>query len=395
MRKLGLNIISTSLFLISPFLAIPSILVGILKKDKYSIGLFVILISLLSYLYIPNETNDKTRYIEIYEDFKYWDYVRFINFYYSHSQDFILQVLVKFASEIGVKIQVVYFLVTATIMGTILSIWKGLSQYLERDFISIFLIITSISYLDAFSGTRFMFAASLTIYAYYLNFFKNKAIQPYIWLLVAINIHFGVLVFALGFIALKFLVNYPKLIKLFFLGSFIFLILPKSFLFNIFSMLDFGGGLGVKSDSYIASDEDFAQNYFKSAGSSGFVIYLAQTLWIYGMYVYMLLRLKSIQKPHLTLFFVIGIMNVFYPVTTVFLRYSLLVKILFAIILISDIKNENIKKAPILFLGLFSLNIITQLIIMRYNIDASYHKNTFMLLDILMQEPMTTNDVIL
>ncbi|MDO4783441.1 MAG: EpsG family protein [Capnocytophaga felis] len=394
MKKIGLNIINTSLFLVSPFLAIPSIILGVIKKDKYSIGLFVALVSLLSYLYIPNDSNDKTRYIEIYEDFKNWDYGPFIDFYYSHSQDFILQVIVKYASEIGVKIQVVYFLVTAIIMGTILRIWKNLSQYLKDDFISILLIITSISYLDTFSGTRFMFAASLTIYAYYLDFFENKKIQPYLWLLIAINIHFSVLVFALAFIVLKFLTNYPRLLKLFFIGSFIFLLLPKSFLFNIFSMLDLGGGLAVKSDSYIASDRDFAENYFKQAGSSGVIIYLAQVMWIFGMYVYMLLRLKSKQKYHLALFFVIGVMNVFYPVTTVFLRYSLLVKILFAIILILDIKNEKIKKAPVLFLGLFSLNIITQLIIMRYNIAASYHKDTFMFLDILLQEPITTNDVI-
>lgn len=111
-----LNILSVLLFLLSPFLAIPPVLYGVLRKNKFSVFLLIIIVSFLSYLYVPNYSDDKSRYIEIYYYYKSLDIPNFILYQYAHTNDFILQIFVKMAEMIGLKIQWVYFLVTLSFL---------------------------------------------------------------------------------------------------------------------------------------------------------------------------------------------------------------------------------------------------------------------------------------
>ncbi|MCL8535272.1 EpsG family protein [Chryseobacterium gallinarum] len=394
-----INIISILLALISPFLALPTLLYGVIKKNGLSITLFVIFLGFLSYLFIPNYTDDKTRYIEIYWNFKNWDLISFIGLFYNVvSRDFILQTFLKIASELDIKPQVVFFIVTVTVIGIVFKIWKEITIKLgfnnTESTISMLLIFTSVSLLDLFSGTRFMFASGVALYGYFQGFIMNKKWQPYIWLLIAINIHFSLIVFVGGYIIVKLLINKTMLIKAIFLTSFIFLFLPKDILVEILNILGLGGALASKGDAYISSNKDFSENYFKESGTAGVIIYFFQVLWIFMMYIYMVVHIKSNKIHHLLLFLLIAILNIFYSTTTVYLRYSLFIKLILGMVLLIDMKNYNSKKVTIYFIASFVFILITQIIIARYNIEASYTKNSFFLLDILFQKPVTTNDVI-
>ncbi|ADZ12586.1 Wzy1 [Riemerella anatipestifer RA-GD] len=204
-----LNILSVLLFLLSPFLAIPPVLYGVLRKNKFSVFLLIIIVSFLSYLYVPNYSDDKSRYIEIYYYYKSLDIPNFILYQYAHTNDFILQIFVKMAEMIGLKIQWVYFLVTLSFFMILFSVFqKFVKEYRFKSSEILFaflLLLTSVSIIDLFSGTRFMFASSMMLYAYYQGFLEHKKWQPILWLLISINIHFGLILFALFYVLLFFL----------------------------------------------------------------------------------------------------------------------------------------------------------------------------------------------
>lgn len=394
-----INVISILLALISPFLALPTLLYGVTKKNKLSIALFVIFLGFLSYLFIPNYSDDKTRYIEIYWNFKSWDLISFISFFYNVvSRDFILQTLFKIASDLDIKPQIVFFFITVTVMGIVFKIWKEISLNLgfnnTESTISMFLIFTSVSLLDLFSGTRFMFASGIALYGYFQGFILNKKWQPYVWLLIAMHIHFSLVVFVGGYVITKLLIKKTRLIKIIFLISFVFLFLPKDILVEVLNALGLGGALASKGDAYVSSNKDFSETYFKESGAAGSIIYFFQVLWIFMMYIYMFIHIKSNKVHHLLLFLLIAILNLFYPTTTIYLRYSLFMKLILGMILLIDMKVYNSKKVPIFFIASFVFILITQFIIARYNIEESYTKNSFFLLDILFQKPVTTDDVI-
>ncbi|MCT4287933.1 hypothetical protein CMT91_11400 [Elizabethkingia anophelis] len=392
-----INIISILLFIISPFLALPTILYGVVKKNKTSIVLFIILFSFLSYLFIPNYSDDKSRYIEMYEGYKDWGYIKFILYYLSISQDFILQTFIKIAAEIGVKPQIVFFTITSVVFSIIFMIWRKMSLILQftqtQATVSLLLAITSVSLLDLFSGTRFMLGAAVMLFAYFQGFIINKRWYPYIWLIIAVNIHFSLLVFMIIYLFIKIFNRYPVIVKIFFIVSFCFLIMPKEFLSNILKTIGLGGALGAKGGSYTGSD-DFLDNYFKEAGSAGLIIYFCQMLWILMMYIYLFLHIKTTKYHHLMILSVVAVMNIFFSTTTIYMRYSLFVKLIFVIVLFVDIKEYKLKKTPILFIIAFIIILITQFIIARYNIDKSYTKESFFLWDILNQRPVTSNDLI-
>lgn len=394
-----INIINILIFLISPFLALPTILLGIIRKSKFALTLFIIFIGFLSYLYIPNYSDDKSRYIEIYEDFKNWDYIPFILYNLSNSQDFILQLLFKIAADIGIKVQIIFFIITVISVGILLKIWSHIVIFLNLNkkeaLLSLLLFITSISFLDLFSGTRFMLAASIALYAYFQGFFLNKNKKALLLLLLSVNIHFGLLVFAFAYIFLKFIIHKNYIIKAAFLLSFVFLLLPKDFLIGIFSSIGLGGALASKTEGYINADTEFVTQGIKDGGTGSIIIYFFQNVWIYGMYIYLFIRIKSKQQYHLLAFFLVTLLNIFYSVPTVYLRYSLFVKMFFVIILLIDMKTYKSKKATFFFIVCFVCILITQIVVMRYNIEESYmSENCFLFLDILFKKPMSSNDLI-
>ncbi|MFV0189021.1 EpsG family protein [Empedobacter falsenii] len=380
-------------------MALPTILLGIIKKSKFSLTLFILFLGILSYLYIPNYSDDKSRYIEIYEDFKNWDYIPFILYNLSNSQDFILQLLFKAAADIGIKVQIVFFITTVISVGILLKIWSHIVIFLnlnkKESLLSLFLFITAISYLDLFSGTRFMLAASIALYAYFQGFFLNKNRTAILLLLICVNIHFGLLVFAFTYIFIKLTIHKAYMIKTAFLFSFVFLLLPKDFLVGLFSSIGLGGALASKSEAYITTDNDFVTQSVQEGGFGGMVIYLVQNIWIYAMYIYLLIRIKSKQQYHLICFFLITVFNLFYSIPTVYLRYSLFIKMFFVVVLLFDIHKYKIKKEPMFFIASFICILITQIIVMRYNIDESYMKeNSFFFIDILFKKPMSSGDLI-
>jgi hypothetical protein len=89
------DIVSVILFVVSPLIAIPAIFFGILNKSKFSLQLLALLFGVVSYIYIPNFSDDRSRYFELYEDFQNGTYLQLFAFLMLTGQDFILQSIYK------------------------------------------------------------------------------------------------------------------------------------------------------------------------------------------------------------------------------------------------------------------------------------------------------------
>jgi len=394
-----IDLLNVMLFLASPFLAIPSIFYGVIQKSKFSLGLLIMTFGLTSYYYIPNFSDDKARYFEIYEDFQGATFLDMFSFFFLSSQDFILQSLFYVASQMQIPAQLIFALVTIITLSLIFKIYYKIYDRFEKiekkhALISLILLIFSLSYLDLFSGTRFMFATSFLVYSFYAGLIEKKKKLAIILLLVACFIHFSTVTFVAIYLMLLIYPKHSNLYKTIFFISMIFLLLPKDILFNLVSSLGFSGALEAKSKVYL-NENDFIESGLETGTFGSFVIYYVGLLWIFASYIYLIITMKNKSLFRNIVLLLGAAINLFYAVPTVFFRYALIYKLLFTFLLIWELYREKRFKIVYTFIALFFMGNITQIIVTRNNIEKSFiNADNFFLLNIFTKPEITPNDFI-
>jgi hypothetical protein len=393
-----IDLLNIMLFIISPFLAIPTIISGVIQRSKTSLFLIILIFGLVSYLYIPNYSDDKARYFEVYEDFYNSSFAEMFSFFFVSSQDFILQSLFYFASQYGIPSQLVFAMVTMITVSIVFYIYYKIIDRFPVSktlgLLSLILIFFSFSYLDLLSGTRFMFAASFVLLAYYSGIVE-KSKWAFLLLIVAVFIHFSTLIFIPIFILLRLFPDKDNFYKIIFITSFIFLALPKSFVVSIFDLLGLGGALQEKGKVYLNEDDFITQGLTDSDSTGGLIIYYFSILTLFSLYVYLIITHKR-KNVYRNITMVVGAaINVFYATPTIFFRYALVFKFFFAFLLIYEIYIYKNKKYIYIYIMIFLMNILTQIIVARNNIEISFfNKESLMLITIVDKEKVTSKDFI-
>lgn len=394
--KQRVDLLNLMLFIFSPFLAIPSIIYGVINKSKFSLLLLILMFGLVSYMYVPNFEDDKARYFEIYENYRDGSFMEMFTYFFLSSQDFILQTLFYVASQIDLPAQLVFSTVTIITISFIFFIYYKIINSFENNLklglLSFILLICSISYLDLLSGTRFMFATSFVLLSFYLGLVGKKK-WPFLLLFVAIFIHFSTLIFIPVYFALKFLPDKNKIFRLIFIISLIFLILPKSFAISLFEMLGLGGALQEKGKVYLDGNDFMEEGLGDSFGT--IVIFYVSILWIFIGYLYLFLTFKRENLFRNMVFLVGALINIFYATPTIFLRYAIVLKLLFVFMLIYELYRYKKSKAVNIFCIIFSMILTTQIIVTRNNIEKSFmNRDSLLLITIIDKEKMTPDDFI-
>ncbi|THD31520.1 EpsG family protein [uncultured Flavobacterium sp.] len=394
--KQRVDLLNLMLFIFSPFLAIPSIIYGVINKSKFSLLLLILMFGLVSYMYVPNFEDDKARYFEIYENYRDGSFMEMFTYFFLSSQDFILQTLFYVASQIDLPAQLVFSTVTIITISFIFFIYYKIINSFENNLklglLSFILLICSISYLDLLSGTRFMFATSFVLLSFYLGLVGKKK-WPFLLLFVAIFIHFSTLIFIPVYFALKFLPDKNKIFRLIFIISLIFLILPKSFAISLFEMLGLGGALQEKGKVYLDGNDFMEEGLGDSFGT--IVIFYVSILWIFMGYLYLFLTFKRENLFRNMVFLVGALINIFYATPTIFLRYAIVLKLLFVFMLIYELYRYKKSKAVNIFCIIFSMILTTQIIVTRNNIEKSFmNRDSLLLITIIDKEKMTPDDFI-
>lgn len=387
------NFETTIIFLLSPFLSLPFILFQIKRKSgKIPLILISLIFGIISYLYVPTFSNDKTRYMERYELFKHftyselWDYFILVN-----RPDFIFDHLNYFFSKFNLNLQTLFFLITSFTVYSFLIFIKRINQYYNISFkytlSSVFLIILSFSYQDLFSGIRFFFAGSLFVWVLYYFIWKKNIFKAIIIYVLVLLIHFSYAFFIPG-ILLFILFKKYKNIKWILGLSLIFLILPRSFIIDLFNTINLPESYMYKADSYLTSEREF---------SGDFIIFLhLRRLWLYVTYFYLFtVKRENINQLFIILMIFISLANITYSMPLVFHRFSILIQLLMACYLIYEKANGLLKyKTYIVFLGLFFLSRIIELYIIRYNISATFEWEQLISIIHIVFNQVTLKDVL-
>jgi hypothetical protein len=373
--KFNYNKLEIFLFLISPFLFFPILYRGLLNCKKYSIELTSFLFGLISYSYIPSITNDKVHYFEIFTEYGDVNTFEFIALNLLSSQDFILQLIFHLASKLFIPVNFVFGLITYITVGLILKTVKLIIEHRNNEKIKmntamLALFFLSFSFLDLLSGIRFVFAGSFVLYAIYFGLLKKKILLPFFLLLFASFIHFSTLIFIPIFLCLKLIKN-QNFYKFIFIGSLLFIILPKEIIQNVIAYFNLSSALESKSNSYLNND-DFVKSGIIYGTIGNFVIYIFSLTWIFCSYVYALFQKHNNSILMNVFLLVAAVMNFLYSFPTIFLRYSIVLKFIFSILLLENYYKTKNKKTILFFISLYSLGILSQIIISRNNIITSF-----------------------
>lgn len=386
----------TVFFIASPFISLPAILYGIYKKSNYSLILLVVLLGLMSYLYVPNVTNDRARYFELYNEFLYVNFDGFVSYLINSGRsDFLLHLIIFLAAKTAIPVQIIFLGVTIFTVGVWFFIFNKIAEKekLSRKcyFLCFLLVLFSFSLPDLFSGTRFYFASAFTMLAFYNGIYVKKKYKSIIFLFIALLIHFSSALFIVLYFVLFLFPRKYSLYRIIFLVSLIFLILPKSFVVNLVEVIGLADNYAQKTQLYLQED-DFLETGFKEGSVNNVVVYLMSIGWSFFAYVYLIITIKrkSLLRNMIYLFF--GAVNVFYAVPTVYARYLIVLKFVFVLLIIYEVIYYKSLKPMFVTLGLNTVSIIGNIIVLRYIISESYFNYNTLTLFMVFLKKITPQD---
>lgn len=380
------NIIIGILFLFSPFMSLPLVLQGIHRRSGFSLFMFVCFISFLSYLYIPTIGNDRVFYFEIHSFAQDSSWAEILIMLTNHS-DFILQLLVSLFAKLNLSFKALAATHCFISFGIPLYVFHNTFKKSSHYFLFFSLFALSLNLLALFSGMRFYMAASFVILAYYKTFYLNCKGQGIALLILAGLTHFSCLVFIIPYTLLLLFKDRYKTFQVLFVLSFLFIAIPKEVTLNLLSHLTFlGENIGTKLDIYLGSGDDFLERGMAESESS-IIVYWGGMLWLYVAYIYLFLTLKIKNLLRSIIYCSFAIVNLFFQATTVFERYTIVLQLLFVFLLIYESTKLHRTKIIYLFLPLFAIKFIFHIIIMRYNIEASYlNTDTFLFFNAIFKQ---------
>lgn len=157
----GVGAIVVLIFLISPLIALPLVLIEIYNKKKYAIVLLVLFLSLLAYLFPP--TGDLYRYYDLYYiNFKGISYVEIFDYYIF---DILWYSVLYILANLNLSFQFSLF-ISALVQSSI-SIWI-LSKFgildIRVSFLRFALIVISLLYLGFWGTIESRFSVSLSFF---------------------------------------------------------------------------------------------------------------------------------------------------------------------------------------------------------------------------------------
>lgn len=332
-------------FIISPFLSIPFIIEGIVRKRDYNLYLLATLIGVVSYLFVPLETNDKAVYYSYYDNFKTIDFSSFIDFL-TFNPDFIFYGLIYLFAKLNIKIELLFLVLTS--FTTSIYLWFFIKfkfkQVVSGQIYLMFVlgVLFSLSLDTLLSGIRFNLAIALIIISFQKLFFEKKVFIGYLFLLLSVFTHFSFAVFIPFVLLLNLFKNKTLLFKMMFLGSFIFLLIPKNVLISSIPFLDTLEVLENKGNVYLNGEEDFLSNNLKNGNTNNFVVFFISTLWVYLSYFYLFFTFRQKNIIRNIIFIIFSISNFFYQFPTIYTRYLLVLKIFILINIYLDFTNKKI-----------------------------------------------------
>jgi hypothetical protein len=359
---------------LSPLLSFPFVIIDVFHNRKNSLLILTLFFAVLSYAYIPNFSNDRVRYLEFYQGVKDLNFETFLNLGLEGRADFVLYVFIYLLAHVGMSFHVIVTIITFITVGVILLTIKLFFNYYKvsdlNQFYGIILFILAISYTDLFSGIRFYFSTAFVLLSVYYFLAEKKYNRAIFIMLISVFIHFSALIYFVV-IGIYFLLNNkPKMLKWFFILSFLFLFFDLSFITEKLDLSLFGQAVDLKKTAYLL-DEDFVENGIQE-NKSILYISIVSRMSYYLFCAYLLVTNTKISALRNFIFVLIASMNLLYSQPTIFLRYLLALKLFALILVVLEATKQSHLKYVFSLVFLFLLGLLTNIVVMREIIAESY-----------------------
>jgi hypothetical protein len=353
------------IFLFSPLVSLPFIFLQ-LKNKRNSVSLFLLSVffGFLSFLYVPDITNDKTRYIERYVVFKNYNFDQLL-YYFQASPDYIFDTLLFIFAKVGISYNVLFlFLTTFTVYSIFIFVKKIISksEVQGNNYNILFIVVTifSFSMPGLFSGIRFGLAGSIFVWVVYYIFFNKKLKKAVLLFALTIFIHFSYFLFIPAILLILYKPNWLN-VRVLLTASLFFIFLPKIIIFNLVPV-NLPEAYAIKADAYL--------NWDREVNNKTLILGFIKKSWLYFSFIFLILLDKN---KNLILFSLISIfisvINVTYSVPIIFNRYIEFIGILMVAYIVFLRSINRIK--PIYF------NVFFMLICARFFVDVFVLKANF------------------
>lgn len=380
------NIEQLVIFSLSPFLSLPIVLYNLHKNNRFSQVLVSVLMGVVSFLYLPSYTNDKTRYLERFVNFKNLNLNQFFNYLIEIKKpDFIFDLLIFLFSSNGIRIHFLFFFLSFFIVYSVFFLTKKiLPNYLDKlNLTTSIFILLSISLPSLFSGLRFALGGAIMLWGIYFLLYKKAFFIGGAILLLSVVTHFSMLFFVPAIFLVKYIkrFNYYRI----FLFSLSFLFLSEIVFNGVLSSFSFIDSYSNKINDYTQEGDFITEGLNRSLANR--LMYYIKISWIYIAYVFLLINKRYDKKDLITkiLFIFLSFVNLTYSFPTIYSRYLSLVKIIFMIFILKQFFYKPIKnkKMYFLFYFLFLFAFLADLYKMRYNFQATFTQNLLTTVNIL------------
>lgn len=394
------------IFLLSPFLSIPFLLLQFKRKDRWASVMFSFLVGIIAYLYIPAVSNDKAKYYIRYEFYKNLSLSDFYNFLVSLKKpDFIFDFILFAARKYNIRLEFVFFALTFLCVYLLFNIINSIIEQTQSKSYNYLLVSVltffSFSLPSLYSGLRFTLGASILVFGIYqLLFLKNKVIGI-ILIIIATQTHFSLLYFIPALAIFSF-DKFEKVdYRLFFLLSLLFLLIPTSVTSSIFSFMSLSESLDAKTSVYVDGKDAVSQNFDSNQSSK--ILYILRTAWYYMMLIILIFYHKKLifndwsKKFIYLLYIFIFFVNFTYSFTTVFSRFSIVIKLLFLLYIVYLYLNINTvftKKVFYLILFFYALTFLIDVYILRINFMKSLFSSDNLLIIQIINKKINYNEFI-
>lgn len=364
-RKVEFNLLTLFTYIVSPFLACPMVLYGMFKRLKSTPFFYALLVSFVSFLYIPPIEWDKARHMDFYDFSKFLSLKEFFVINFESQPDFLFRFLLYIGANLGIRVHFVFFFVTFI---TVYLIFKVYFKELNRlniahrfTFIFVLLFIFSISYTDIISGLRYTLAISFIFYGYYIGLIDKKK-SALLWLALGLITHFSVVLFVMLYFCIPFLNKAKyKWLKIGLILSMLFLLIPEQSMLVFFKSIGLGGAVDEKINSYLDKTALAEENSFAIK-----VINFFNIAWVFVLNIILLIKKENKKSTYVNIIIILLIAtNIFVSFSVIYNRYNLFLKLFLVLFLLREYLNNNKFKTPLLFVVFLFIVYFNQIIVMR------------------------------
>jgi hypothetical protein len=341
---------------------------------------------------VPGPDDDKMYYIDLYADFQNYSFAQFLGFIVLGATDFLFYYFIYVFAQLSVPIGFLFFGMTFITVGISIYVFDKILSQFEMSgkryllFLSVFLL--SYNLMQLLSGIRFYFAASFLFLGFYNGVLKDRKAISFLYFIIAAATHFSTLFYLPFYIIFLIFRKGKTVFKVLFFTSFIFIFIPGNFLIMSLDSAGIGGIYKTKAQNYLGEEsDDMTEKSIKTGNTNNSIKMVVDNIWLLVAYVFLFYKKDDGTPFKMLLLLVLTLNHFLFLAPDAFFRYSIISKLFLLLMLVSVEWKVKTPKYTYIFLVLFSMSFLFNLIALRSRlIDSFSDPRSYSLVTLFLEE---------